>query len=73
MCEDSEPRCQEWAEGGECEKNAMFMIGDVAAIGRCRHACRACTVCAKDDRACYMENRRQAGYLIYEKEEVDGL
>jgi hypothetical protein len=43
----------------------QFMVGDIGSPGRCPKACGACTVCADSDKACYDDNRRRAGYLVY--------
>jgi hypothetical protein len=41
------------------------MTGDLGSPGHCSLSCGSCTPCAKDDRECYNENRRKAGYLVY--------
>lgn len=71
ICADREPKCQEWAKAGECERNAKFMLGDLGSTGSCAKSCGACTPCAKNDRACYNENRRKAGYLVYTDLDVE--
>jgi hypothetical protein len=45
-------------------------MGDVGATGHCRAACKACAPCPKDDKACYDENRRSAGYLVFDYQEL---
>jgi len=70
LCTDLDERCPDWAKAGECESNNAFMAGNESNPGRCRKSCGACKTCAKGDRECYMENRRQAGYLVYDPAEV---
>jgi hypothetical protein len=41
-CEDYSPNCAQWAEDGECSRNPVFMVGDLAGTGQCRKACGAC-------------------------------
>lgn len=36
-CDDGDPRCPMWAQAGECEKNAYYMLSV------CRSACHQCT------------------------------
>ncbi|KAG2448896.1 hypothetical protein HYH02_006244 [Chlamydomonas schloesseri] len=43
-CEDSDEMCPDWAEAGECERNASFMIGTRARPGRCVASCKRCDV-----------------------------
>jgi hypothetical protein len=43
-CEDSDEMCENWAESGECERNAAFMIGSRARPGRCIASCKRCDV-----------------------------
>jgi hypothetical protein len=40
VCKDSDNGCQAWAEMGECEKNAEFMLAN------CKLSCRVCKVFA---------------------------
>lgn len=40
VCKDSDDGCSAWAEMGECEKNAEFMLAN------CRLSCRICQVSA---------------------------
>lgn len=65
VCADADANCKNWAKAGECERNARFMTGDLGNPGACSLSCGKCKPCAKDDKACYDANRRQAGYLVY--------
>jgi hypothetical protein len=49
----------------------MLQVGDIAGAGKCARACGGCTVCAAGDKACYNENRRKAGFLVYEEDDLD--
>ena len=44
LCENNDSKCEDWANMGECNKNAPFMIGEGDFVGSCRKACRACPV-----------------------------
>lgn len=65
ICADKDPKCKQWAKNGECQRNAKFMLGDLGSTGSCAKSCGACKPCSKNDRACFNENRRKAGYLVY--------
>lgn len=41
-CKDSEFSCLGWAESGECESNAGFMIGNKGRPGHCLLSCGRC-------------------------------
>ncbi|KAK9811107.1 hypothetical protein WJX73_003286 [Symbiochloris irregularis] len=42
-CSDLEPRCLEWAAGGECQINPKYMMGDGSADkGHCHLSCATC-------------------------------
>ncbi|GLI66473.1 hypothetical protein VaNZ11_010316 [Volvox africanus] len=41
-CEDSDEMCPEWADSGECERNASFMVGTRARPGKCVASCKRC-------------------------------
>lgn len=41
-CKDELFECRSWAEGGECEDNAGFMVGRVGDPGRCLKSCGRC-------------------------------
>lgn len=72
LCEDWHEKCSEWAAKGECEKNKDYMVlaqGDKS--GACRRSCKACEVCAENDRECYYRNRRSLGYLIYDENDFN--
>jgi len=61
--------------GRACEQAGRWVapalqMGDVGATGHCRAACKACAPCPKDDKACYDENRRSAGYLVFDYQEL---
>lgn len=70
ICEDNTPACHDWAAKGECEKNKAGMIVSAVAPGICRRSCKACTVCEKDDVACYNANRDKIGFLVYDPKEL---
>jgi prolyl 4-hydroxylase len=73
-CTDSDARCADWAASGECEKNPSYMLGGASDPGMCRRSCKACVACAgPEDRACYDENRRRAGYLVLNAEELEAV
>ena len=67
QCEDFHQSCAEWAEKGECDKNAKFMKGDAFHLGECRLSCGECEQCAPGDRGCQSRNRVKAGYLSLEE------
>lgn len=71
ICADVDPNCKSWAAAGECTRNAKFMTGDLGNYGHCALSCGVCKQCAKDDRECYNENRRKAGYLVYKDLDSD--
>lgn len=71
ICADRDPNCKNWAAAGECVRNAKFMTGDLGNPGHCSLACGSCKPCAKDDKACYDENRRKAGFLVYKDLDSD--
>ncbi|CAK9311155.1 unnamed protein product [Citrullus colocynthis] len=41
-CIDEDKSCPQWAAIGECERNAVFMIGSPDYYGTCRKSCNAC-------------------------------
>ncbi|KAG2489492.1 hypothetical protein HYH03_011945 [Edaphochlamys debaryana] len=41
-CDDADEMCENWAADGECERNAMFMIGTRARPGKCIASCKRC-------------------------------
>lgn len=41
-CNDEDKSCPQWAAIGECERNAVFMIGSPDYYGTCRKSCNAC-------------------------------
>lgn len=45
-CEDSAPKCEAWAEQGECDANKVWMVGTRAKPGHCLRSCNACHVVA---------------------------
>jgi hypothetical protein len=71
LCRDQNDKCPEWAKSGECERNAKYMLGDLGSPGQCALSCGACKSCKKEDRACYAENRRKAGFLVYTDLDVE--
>lgn len=42
ICEDEDDHCKVWAQAGECEKNAVYMVGVGNQLGSCRRACGVC-------------------------------
>lgn len=71
ICADRDPNCTDWAKKGECKRNEKYMLGDLGNPGHCALSCGGCTPCAKDDKGCYDENRRKAGYLVYKDLDAD--
>ncbi|KAI8102935.1 hypothetical protein M9434_005726 [Picochlorum sp. BPE23] len=43
-CGDNHVKCAEWAEQGECQKNASFMVGDSLNPGECLFSCNRCDI-----------------------------
>ena len=43
-CVDENANCPMWAAAGECEKNPIYMVGSVDAVGYCRKSCKACSL-----------------------------
>ncbi|XP_019224442.1 PREDICTED: probable prolyl 4-hydroxylase 12 isoform X2 [Nicotiana attenuata] len=41
-CTDEDENCAQWAATGECERNAVFMVGSPDYYGTCRKSCNAC-------------------------------
>uniref|UniRef100_A0A0A0KPE4 procollagen-proline 4-dioxygenase n=1 Tax=Cucumis sativus TaxID=3659 RepID=A0A0A0KPE4_CUCSA len=41
-CFDEDKSCPQWAAIGECERNAVFMVGSPDYYGTCRKSCNAC-------------------------------
>ena len=41
-CVDLHKACAQWAQSGECERNAKFMTGADGSVGQCRESCNAC-------------------------------
>lgn len=41
-CEDKSDQCSGWADGGECENNAGFMVGTKENPGNCLYSCQRC-------------------------------
>ncbi|KAA0043468.1 putative prolyl 4-hydroxylase 12 [Cucumis melo var. makuwa] len=41
-CIDEDKSCPQWAAIGECERNAVFMVGSPDYYGTCRKSCNAC-------------------------------
>jgi hypothetical protein len=49
----------------------LLQMGDIGNAGKCTRACGGCTICAAGNKACYNENRRKAGFLVYEEDDLD--
>jgi len=45
-CANNDARCEEWAAGGECERNSGFMVGTKQRPGACLVACERCDLLA---------------------------
>eukprot|EP00798_Chlamydomonas_sp_ICE-L_P021598 gene21598-28597_t len=74
MCIDMHPRCQDWADSGQCEANEGYMKGSNSGQGACRKACKVCQACnSPDDLACIRANREAAGYENFNPEEYGFL
>lgn len=43
-CGDNHVKCAEWAEQGECQTNASFMVGDSLNPGECLYSCNRCDI-----------------------------
>mmetsp|Transcript_25114 Transcript_25114/g.63685 ORF Transcript_25114/g.63685 Transcript_25114/m.63685 type:complete len:368 (-) Transcript_25114:544-1647(-) len=70
VCADLHERCDAWAKGGECEKNAGYMLGSGSGQGMCRLSCKACKPCPEGDRACIVANRKAGGYMNFDDAEL---
>ncbi|KAK9814785.1 hypothetical protein WJX72_011443 [[Myrmecia] bisecta] len=57
-CMDLLAECGGWAKQGECERNAVYMIGDVGFVGQCRKSCEVCIDCPPGDVLCGRRNQR---------------
>lgn len=73
LCLDSDERCPQWAQQGECERNPKFMVGEGGENGACRQSCKACERCGEADYACIQRNRRLGGYLELDRAEMEWL
>ncbi|KAG2494063.1 hypothetical protein HYH03_007706 [Edaphochlamys debaryana] len=72
-CQDTHPRCAEWAKAGECTRNKQFMCGGPESLGTCRKSCNVCEDCPKGDMECINRNRARGGYWQYDKDELEWL
>ncbi|KAI3793021.1 hypothetical protein L1987_35633 [Smallanthus sonchifolius] len=41
-CTDEDGSCPQWAAGGECERNPIYMVGTADYYGTCRKSCNVC-------------------------------
>ncbi|XP_074282201.1 putative prolyl 4-hydroxylase 12 isoform X1 [Silene latifolia] len=41
-CTDEDESCPKWAALGECQRNAVFMVGSPDYYGTCRKSCKVC-------------------------------
>ncbi|KAI3800177.1 hypothetical protein L1987_35487 [Smallanthus sonchifolius] len=41
-CTDEDDSCPQWAAGGECERNPIYMVGTADYYGTCRKSCNVC-------------------------------
>ncbi|XP_074284271.1 putative prolyl 4-hydroxylase 12 [Silene latifolia] len=41
-CTDEDESCSKWAALGECQRNAVFMVGSPDYYGTCRKSCKVC-------------------------------
>eukprot|EP00798_Chlamydomonas_sp_ICE-L_P025320 gene25320-10976_t len=73
-CDDFHEECVRWAARGECTKNQGFMLGaGDSSTGMCRLSCKACSPCRGNDIECINGNRKEAGFLELNKEEMEWL
>lgn len=70
ICTDRHEMCQKWAQAGECQKNAGYMLGGNVGQGMCRLACKDCIPCKPNDRKCIVANREKGGYLNFDEAEL---
>lgn len=42
ICEDLHPKCEKWADEGECLLNPKYMVGTASLRGHCRLSCGIC-------------------------------
>jgi hypothetical protein len=49
---------------------ALLQLGHEGSQGKCPKSCGECRACERGDTKCYNENRRKAGYLVYEPGEI---
>lgn len=66
-CADYNDNCANWKAAGECGKNSAFMEQT------CRKSCNECEACAPNDWTCVNRNRRKAGYLEIDSNEMKWL
>lgn len=57
-CKDDHAACPGWAEGGECQSNAAFMVGGAGNPGSCLLSCGRCDLMRP---AALTSNRKVAG------------
>eukprot|EP00892_Ulva_mutabilis_P006527 jgi/Ulvmu1/4246/UM192_0006.1 len=62
-CDNADPHCDMWAERGECNNSAQYMVGANGGTPHCLKACKVCTPCAHADHACDIANRERLGLL----------
>ncbi|KAL6782723.1 PFH16 [Auxenochlorella protothecoides x Auxenochlorella symbiontica] len=41
-CKDTQKACSDWADGGECDNNPGFMVGQKGQAGACLYSCNRC-------------------------------
>lgn len=46
-CKDLSKSCPDWAQGGECESNPGFMVGQEGQPGTCLLSCNRCDLMPK--------------------------
>lgn len=66
-CADYNANCATWKAAGECGKNSAFMEQT------CRKSCNECEACAPNDWTCVNHNRKKAGYLEIDSNEMKWL
>ncbi|GIL84045.1 hypothetical protein Vretimale_11080 [Volvox reticuliferus] len=64
-CTDMHDMCGNWADGGECDKNPVYMHT------HCARACKRCEPCAESDVSCINRNRDRLGFMVYDQAELD--
>ena len=67
VCADYSRTCPQFANSGECKRNRQFMMDT------CRKSCNECEICVKSEFECINRNRKRAGYLEIDRDEMKML